>query len=344
MELIDKVFNPDSLTDAYYEARKYIRFKKVVQQYGINLFRNVHKTCRDYISGKFKFQKLYEFTLTERGKRRDIKASSFYDRVPIHALCKNLLNPVLRRYLIYDNCASLEGRGIGMQRDRIKVHLQKYYRHYGNKGYVLKGDFKNFFGSFDHDKVTEFLQDKFEPETVEFVKTWMKQYGSVGVGIGGEPSQILGVAFPSRIDNYVKIVRGCKYYGRYQDDFYIFHPDKTFLESVLDGIRKEANELNLTINDKKTYISKISEPFTFLKIKYHLTNSGRIIMKHSSDTFIRESRKLKKYKTKIDNGEMTYDQVKTQFKSWYGNMKKYNNYESMKRIKKLYYDIYKEAI
>ena len=41
------------------------------------------------------------------------------------------------------------------------------------------------------------------------------------VGIGSQISQSIGILFPTEIDNYVKIVRHQKLYGRYMDDSYI---------------------------------------------------------------------------------------------------------------------------
>ena len=54
--------------------------------------------------------------------------------------------------------------------------------------------------------------------------------GDRGLGIGSQVSQICGLFYPSRIDNYCKIVKSLKYYGRYMDDIYIIHPDKKYLQ------------------------------------------------------------------------------------------------------------------
>ena len=35
------------------------------------------------------------------------------------------------------------------------------------------------------------------------------------IGIGSQISQISGLLYPTRIDNYCKIVKGLPYYGRY---------------------------------------------------------------------------------------------------------------------------------
>ena len=39
------------------------------------------------------------------------------------------------------------------------------------------------------------------------------------------------------IDNYCKIVKCMKYYGRYMDDIYIIHEDKEYLKGLLNDIQ-----------------------------------------------------------------------------------------------------------
>ena len=71
------------------------------------------------------------------------------------------------------------------------------------------------------------------------------------VNIGDQLSQIIGIYYPYRIDNYVKYVRSQKFYGRYMDDWYIMNPKKKELQDLLDNIRVIADELGIHINEKK---------------------------------------------------------------------------------------------
>lgn len=99
--------------------------------------------------------------------------------------------------------------------------------------------------------------------------------------------------YPSRIDNYCKIVKSLKYYGRYMDDIYIIHPDKKYLQQLLLELKEIADELGLVINMKKTRICKIDRTFTYLKIKYTLLEDGTIVKKLHRDSIVRERRRLK---------------------------------------------------
>lgn len=375
----ENVFNPDVLEKSYYEIRKNVRFKHSVQDYGLNLYDNIFETCNSYENGTYEFKPLSPFIISERGHRRYIQATNFCDRVPTHALCENILNPTLKRYIIYDNCASIKGRGIDMQRNRLYCHLQKFYRRHGNKGYVLLGDFSKFFDNLEHEKILAFLEDKFSEDVVEFADKWLMQYAKdvsymtdekyswcmdevfnsmeyelsipnekrtgekimrKSVGIGGEPSQPLGVSYPTRLDNYIKIVMACKYYGRYMDDFYVIHEDREFLQGLLEEIKPMCEEMGLHLNMRKTHIARIDKPFTFLKVKWFVTDTGKVVRKHTADAFTRERQKLRKFRVKLESGEMEYKDIENQFKSVVENLKKYDNFKSLRSMQKYYNNLY----
>lgn len=72
-----------------------------------------------------------------------------------------------------------------------------------------------------------------------------------GVDIGSQPSQNIGIVYPYRLDNYAKIVKAVKGYGRYTDDSYAIARTREELLELLDGLEKEAKEYGLIINRKK---------------------------------------------------------------------------------------------
>ena len=116
------------------------------------------------------------------------------------------------------------------------------------------------------------------------------------LGIGSQISQISGIFYPTLIDNYCKIVRQQKYYGRYMDDIYIINNFKDELKNILEEIENISKDMGLFINYKKTHITKLKHGFTFLKTRYIITDSGKTIKKIPRDTITRERRKLKKFK------------------------------------------------
>ena len=176
--LLLKAFTPQALFKAFHDLKKSIRFKETVQKYELNIFRNISKFIIEYQNGTYTVHKGSEFNLSERGKIRHICATPIYDRVPIRSFCDNIFIPSLSPYLIYDNCASLKGRGIDMQHNRMKVHLQKYFRQYhSNDGYILQGDFSKFFDNLDHDKIVKAISEKIKDTySLEFIKMVLKSF------------------------------------------------------------------------------------------------------------------------------------------------------------------------
>ena len=160
------------------------------------------------------------------------------------------------------------------------------------------------------------------------------------VGIGSQISQIAGIFYPTRIDNYCKIVRSVKYYGRYMDDTYIIHNDKQYLRELLHDIQQICDELGIIINKKKTQIVKLSNGFTFLKMRYLITDTGKIIVIPCKASITRERRKLRKLKRFVLAGRITPAEIREQYKSWRGNLIKYNAYKSVRSTDALYKSLF----
>lgn len=162
------------------------------------------------------------------------------------------------------------------------------------------------------------------------------------LAIGDQVSQICSVFFPTEIDNYCKIVRSIRFYGRYMDDSYIISNDKKFLHEMLNQITKIASELGIFINPKKTRIMKLNQPFTYLKLRYRLTSTGHLIKHVNPQAVTRERRRLKKYRKLVDNGRMELEDAKASFKSWYGSYEKLLSFRTRNNIKTLYNELFAE--
>ena len=108
-----------------------------VQRYILNFLRHIFQIQRDLQNRTLVNGRTDEFTLRERGRIRPIKSLQTNDRVVRHAFCDELLMPAIIKKIIYDNAASVKGRGMAHARKRFEIHLRKYYREYGNEGYIL---------------------------------------------------------------------------------------------------------------------------------------------------------------------------------------------------------------
>ena len=137
-----------------------------------------------------------------------------------------------------------------------------------------------------------------------------------GVDIGNQASQNIGIIFPFRLDNYVKIVAGIHGYGRYTDDFYAIAPDRETLKNLFEGIKAVAKNFGIIINERKSRIVKLSGFYRHLQNGYSLTETGRVICKINPKSITRERRKLKAYKRLLDAKRITYAEVENIFKGW----------------------------
>lgn len=372
--MLNRISNANVLMDSFYKSRKNSIWKNSVQQYEANLLKNIRQTQIELREKTYKQSPFDCFFLCERGKDRFVRSISIYDRVVQRALCDQL-TPIVEPYLIYDNGASVKNRGIDFARRRIENHLHNYYRKYGNIGYALTIDFSKFYDNILHKPLMKMyeeiiddkdilnliahlvdsfsldisnydIEEKDLLDTLQYAKANTEKTGEKylhkSLGIGSQISQISGIYYAHKMDNYCKIVKGIKYYGRYMDDTYIISNSKEELKQLLDDIEKICNELGIFINKKKTQIFRLDKGFTFLKIRYRLTDTGHLVRIPVKKSFVRERRKLKKFKNLLDSGQMTYREIEEQYKSWRGNIKKFDCHRTLINMDKLFDELFKK--
>ncbi len=359
-----------NLLAAVRKLEKSSGWKSSVQRITCEPLRFCTDLRRRLLDGTYSPGKGFKFIVNERGCRRFIRALDPADMVLQHALCDAVLLPALTPYLIYDNGASLKGRGMAFTRQRLAAHLREYRRRYGTGGWVLKIDFAKFFDNIPHDQLIQSIDAKVRDARIRSLLEMLlapysadvsytdtdfdtvpynslADYETSGlrdgsrvlrrsVGIGAPVSQIAGVWYPTPIDTYCKCVRGCKYYGRYMDDIYIIHHDRSFLMSVMDGIRRQARTLGLFISERKTHITPLRQGFTFCKIRYSFTPSGRLLMRPARETFARERRKLKQLYQLALCGKISITDYRELYYSWRSGWIRFDCHRSLASLDKTY--------
>lgn len=372
------------LYEAFKASMKSSAWKREPQRFERDVLSEIVKLHDEIESRTYKTSERHTFVTHERGKARLIHGGRMRDRVVRHALCDNILNPTFDRYIIYNNYASQKGKGVDFARELFERDLHNFWlEHRSNDGYVCFIDFSKFYDNINHDIVKEavckllneesawlfssiidtfkidvsYMSDKefsscldrkfnsieYYENIPESARTG-KKYMAKSVDIGDQISQSIGVYFPTPIDNHITIVRGHRRAGRYMDDIYIIHDDLDYLKETLKGVYEQAAKLGLYINEKKTHICRLSDRFTYLQMRYSLTETGKVIKRVRSETITRERRKLKKYKKLLRNGNASYENIKQSYKSWMGKYAKVMSKRQTQNIKALYKELFEEDV
>lgn len=341
----DTVFTYDNLLASAFVCKHSVNWKASVQNFMREVYFNVYKIYKELHRGTFRVKCTYEFDTYERGKKRHIRSVHIRERVVQRCLCDYCLLPILERTFIYDNCASLKGKGITFAVDRVVAHLQKHYRQYGTEGYVLLFDFSDFFGSINHNIIMEQVKRYITDERLlHLIYTFVKMYkGDIGLGLGSQISQTLALLAVSPIDHLIKDKYKVKHYVRYMDDGLIIHNDKAFLQFLLTEIEKKAAELGLTINKDKTHIVKLSSGFTFIKKKISIAENGSINIRISRRSITRMRRKLKAMRRFHDKGLAELEDIERMYASWRGLTLRYDSYHTVQSMDRLYNSLFVEV-
>ena len=317
----DQVFSYGNLYRAYKLCRRNVAWKASVQKYIVQAPVLVYKTWAQLSMGKYKPPVFFEFDIRERGKARHIRSTTITDRVVQRSLCDNALVPTVFGTMIYDTGACVKDKGYTFAVERMDAHLQKFIRKYGTDGAILMGDFRHFFDSIMHWAVLKVLHNELEDlRVIGMTENLIRMFDAKksperrrGLGLGSQISQVLAPAVASYIDHFIKSVPGAKYYARYNDDFYVIGKSKAWLHRLKELIRAKCAETGLELHPRKTQVVKLTHGFQWLKVKYTVTPTGKIIHRLHRSSVTRERRKLKSLAARYHAGERTFKQF---FDSW----------------------------
>lgn len=163
----EQVFSYEHLYRAGRECCKGVGWKCSTQRYLGNFTANIARTHRELMDGTWKTKGFFAFDLMERGKLRHIRSVHIAERVVQRCLCDNALVPLFSAAFVYDNAASLKGKGIDFAMDRLTCHLQRYYRKHGTDGWALVFDFSDYFNSAPHAPIYAESERRIRDERVQ---------------------------------------------------------------------------------------------------------------------------------------------------------------------------------
>lgn len=344
----DDVFSYEKLYDAFYVCERGVRWKCSVQKYEATLPISIYKLYETMHNRKFKPMGFLEFDIHERGKLRHIRALTIAERCIQRTLCDNYLLPLLEPKLIYDNGASIRGKGIDFSIRRLKCHLSRYYRKYHtNDGYVLQYDFSSYFDNIDHKILLKLIKPHIPDEEIfSVVQKMVECFGDNGLGLGSQVSQIAAIFYPTILDRYIKETLKISGYVRYMDDGILICNTLEDVNQCKIALMNLCKDLNITLNTKKFVVGKLSKPFIFLKKRIIFTETGKIIIRIGRESVIQARRRLKKFYKKVldPTNNFTFEHLHHCYKCWIGMAESYKNYHIVRNYKKLFSNIYSSYV
>lgn len=290
----DKAISFEGLYKGLKAACRNVRWKDSVIRYEAYGLRNTYKLRQALLNNTYEISPYQVFQVHEP-KERTIYAPRLIDRQLQHALCDNGLYDDIAEHFIRDSMACQRGRGTDDALQRFKVHLSRYWRQYGNEGWVLKCDIHHFFPTTPHKVVKQFARKYIsDSQAADMVCRIIDSFpGEVGLGLGSQISQIMELLVLSELDHFIKEKLHIKYYIRYMDDFILIHSDKQYLEYCLAEINKQIIALGLELN-KKTTLQPLSQGVVFLKWHYYIKPTGAIILKMNKKKLSKQKRRMRK--------------------------------------------------
>lgn len=287
---------------AYYDARRNKRNTANALAFEIDYEKKLFELYEEIKNRKYEISRSICF-ITFEPVQREIFAGDFRDRI-VHHLVYNHISPIFERLFINDSYSCRIGKGTSYGIKRMDHFIRSCSRNYKQDCWILKLDISGYFMSINkvilYEKVKKTLErfrltanygididlllhlihkiifndptknclikgSKNDWEGLPKSKSLFGAKENTGLPIGNLTSQLFGNVYLNSLDHFIKHKLGCKYYGRYVDDFVIVHPDKEYLKSIMPLIKEYLrSELSLELHPKKVYFQHYTRGVDFL--------------------------------------------------------------------------------
>lgn len=359
----------ENLYKAYFEARKNKRFTKEQQKFEQNYEHQLQVLYEKIITKTYKVAPCKAFVI-EKPVYREVFAPQFIDRV-VHHFVVQYISEAVEKLLIQDCYSCRIGKGTLYGIERTKYNMRSVTQNYAKDAYILKldvsGYFMNMNTTFLYNQIQEFqLVENLccsltEKETLNYLikeiiftnpihqcvvvgnkdlwqfipknKSLFHSMPNCGLPIGNYTSQVFGNVYLNAFDHWVKNELGIKHYGRYVDDMYFMHTDKTFLKQCIPIITEKMKSYGMEIHPKKIYFQHYTKGIHFLGryIKPYRT----YISSRTKNNFLQMIQRMEKdlgrgYDYLIENMLLPY--YLSCFNSYMGFFTKANSYTLIKKV------------
>lgn len=340
----DEVFTFGNLMWAGKQCCSGARWKSSTINFEAKMAGSCQEMLKQLQEGRWRSSGFHQFVTVEHGKAREINALRIRDRVVQKCLCTQLLVPAYSRSYTMDNSSSLPGKGMDFAIKRLKQQLARHYRKHGLEGGIYQYDFKSYFRSIPHDGIMQraekIIQD---PKLLQLFGQLVREYDTIrgaepgrGVGLGSEVSQAIALDYASPIDHYLTDGLGLAA-GRYMDDGYVICESFEKLQEVDRLVHELAAELGLELHESKCRITPFRHhSFQFLKIRFTLKESGKILMKLGRRSIRQMRRKLKIFGKWLQAGLISTADVWQSWQSWREYSGRCASWRTVKNLEKAY--------
>lgn len=333
---IEEIIGFEALYESMNKCVKGVLWKDGTAAFYHNWARELRRLSRQLHDGTYRERSPKFFTITEP-KTREIMSIAFRDRVYQRSLNDVAIYPATTRSFIYDNHACQKGKGTSHARERLKCHLQRYYRKHGAEGYVLQCDVKGYYPNMSHDVAKRVLHKYLDDEIYEMAARILDNFpGERGFNPGSQIVQIVGITALNEMDHYIKEVLREPAYDRYMDDFAIIQSDRSKLEYDLEHIERHLTDLDMELNMEKTRIYDLREGIPWLGFIFRLTDTGKVVISIKPEKVKHERLKLRRMARLVKEGKKTREKMDEHFRSWKETASYGNNYNMLKRMDKYY--------
>jgi hypothetical protein len=353
-DCFEQITNLDHIAQAQKDCSKGTRWKCSVQKYCYDSLSHALETKKALKEKKDVRKGFVEFSLYERGKLRRIYAVHISERVPQRTLCRYVLMPIINRSLVSSNCASIKGKGELYAEDLLSRMLSAFYQKYrDNHGYIVMIDVHDYFGQIDREDVkSQMFHMIHDPGLQWVISLFIDAFATIpvfsehGVGLGSEVSQNCGILALNQIDHkikeYMNIGDGGKRMARYMDDSYNIQRRYEDAVAARTAIMQMYTDKGYPLNPDKCQIYPIWKPFTWLKKRYHLTASGKVVRKVGRESIKRNRKSFKLGRKWVNTGKYSYQKYENICRSVIiGMQKHYNSTASNRALQTLFcYEFY----
>ncbi|MBQ6155940.1 MAG: hypothetical protein IJK22_04985 [Bacteroidales bacterium] len=292
----DRLLN--DLWTAYFDARKHKRNTMNALHFELDLEHNIHQLYEEIFYGTYKISPSICF-IVNRPVKREVFAAHFRDRV-VHHLVINKLLPLFENQFIYDSYSCRVGKGTLFGIRRLQKFIRSCTDNYRKEAFVLKLDIQGFFMSIRKSlllaKVEDLIQRKYNGDDKELLLSLVRQIilndptqGCIvkgrrsdwkglpankslfstpkdcGLPIGNITSQVFANYYLNDFDHFMKEKLKLKYYGRYVDDFFVVHEDKTYLRSLVPLVREYLfSVVGVVLHPRKIYLQSCMRGVQFV--------------------------------------------------------------------------------